>query len=52
MFWPLAKMPPMIATMPMTTAVIRATRTSSSGVDLAPLDDLGVDVVREATRSP
>ena len=31
MFWPLAKMPPTIATTPMTTAVIRATLTSASG---------------------
>ena len=30
MFWSFAKMPPTIATAPMTTAVIRATRTSSS----------------------
>ena len=34
MFWPLAKMPPTIATTPMTTTVIRATRTSPSGADL------------------
>ena len=30
MFWPLAKMPPTIATRPITTAVYRATRTSPS----------------------
>ena len=30
MFCPLARMPPRIAKMPMTTAVMRATRTSSS----------------------
>ena len=32
MFWPLAKMPPMIATHPMTRAVIRATLTSPSAL--------------------
>ena len=37
MFWPLARMPPRMATMPMTTAVMRATRTSSSGVALPSL---------------
>ena len=30
MFCPLAKMPPTMATMPMTTAAMRATRTSAS----------------------
>ena len=34
MFWPLARMPPRIATRPMTSAAIRATRTSCSGVAL------------------
>jgi hypothetical protein len=30
MFWPLATMPPTMATAPMTSAVMRATRTSAA----------------------
>ena len=52
MFWPLAKMPPMIATEPITRAVIRATRTSPSALTLPFLITLRVDVVGERRRSP
>ena len=34
MFWPRAKMPPMMAMAPRTSAAMRATLTSSSGVAL------------------
>ena len=50
MFWFLARMPPRIATAPMTTDAMRATRTSWSCVVCAALEDLLVEVVRERRR--